>query len=117
MPYSPIILPDFNENEYVNRSNEDEDVPEPVPIPALVVAPNIEVANLAKEAEDTVADAFEERSVEEIGGDDGENADRDPIPKLWCVFLFVNTYLIFDRTRTDFLIFALLCMERFCFVF
>ena len=82
MPYSPIILPDFNENEYVNRSNEDEDVPEPVPIPALVMAPNIEVANLAKEAEDTVADAFEERSVEEIEGDDGENADRDPIPKL-----------------------------------
>ena len=48
-PYSLIILPSFDEEEYTNRPEEDEDVVD------VVVAPITEVDKLVKEAEKTTA--------------------------------------------------------------
>ncbi|GFS41177.1 hypothetical protein Acr_00g0072800 [Actinidia rufa] len=64
-PYSPMILPSFNE-EYMNRPDEDEDVLEPVVAP--VVAPTNEAANLAEETGGMVAKESREKFTEEIGG-------------------------------------------------
>ncbi|PSS07836.1 Cortactin-binding protein like [Actinidia chinensis var. chinensis] len=79
-PYSPMILPGFDEEEYMNRPDEDEDISEP--IHAREMAPTNEDANLAEEARKTIAEVYGERSVEEIGRDDGEDASRDPPPEL-----------------------------------
>ena len=70
-PYSPIVLPDLDEEEYVNRSEEDEDAAK-----ATVVLGK-EVANLVEEAGRTVAEASGERTVEEPGEDTGEDVAQD----------------------------------------
>ncbi|GFS32684.1 hypothetical protein Acr_00g0024020 [Actinidia rufa] len=79
-PYSPMILPGFDEDEYMNRPDEDEDISEP--ILARDMAPTNEAANLAEEARKTIAEVYGERSVEETRRDDGEDASRDPPPEL-----------------------------------
>ena len=58
MPYSPIILPSFDEDEYVNRLEGDEDA-----IVATVLGN--EVANLVEEVGVAIAEASLERTTEE----------------------------------------------------
>ncbi|GFS42556.1 hypothetical protein Acr_00g0080520 [Actinidia rufa] len=71
--YSPLILPDFDEEEFLNKVEENEVAPEPVP--DFSVAPNIEVVDSAEEVGKAVAEAPGDRSTEETGADDGEDAD------------------------------------------
>ena len=61
-PYSPIILPGFDEEEYVNRPKEDEVVDE-------VVDPSNEAAQLADEAGQTTVEGT------------GEDATQDLLPE------------------------------------
>ncbi|GFS40390.1 hypothetical protein Acr_00g0068260 [Actinidia rufa] len=61
MPYSPMILPDFDEEEYVNRPEEEEDVPD------SVVALGDEAAYLAKGADGIATEGFGEKFAEEAG--------------------------------------------------
>ncbi|GFY87439.1 hypothetical protein Acr_05g0010780 [Actinidia rufa] len=75
-PYSPLTLPGFDEEEFLNRLDEDEDTLEPVLDPT--VTPGTEVSNPTKEIGRTVAKTFEERSVEETGIGGMEDADRIP---------------------------------------
>ena len=75
-PYSPIVLPCFDKEEYVNRSEEDEGV-----VDATMVLGN-EVTNLAEESKRTVAETFGEKSAEETREDADEDAARDPPPEL-----------------------------------
>ena len=77
-PNSPMTLPSFDEEEYMNRPNED--VPEP--ISTHIVAPTDEAANQTKEAGKMIAKVSRERSTKEIGRENGEDVSRDPPPKL-----------------------------------
>ena len=72
-PYSPLMFPGFDEEEFMNRLDEDEDALEP--IPGLVVTPGTEAANLAVEIERTVIEASKERVAEETGVGGGDDAD------------------------------------------
>ena len=74
-PYSPLILSDFDEEEFMSRLDEDEDTLEIVL--DLVVTPGIEAANLAEEVRRAVAEASKERSAEETGVGGGEDADHN----------------------------------------
>ncbi|GFS46133.1 hypothetical protein Acr_00g0100310 [Actinidia rufa] len=74
VPYSPMILPGFDEEEFLNRPKEDEVAFEPVP--DLAVASDIEVADPAEEVGGAVAKAPGEWPAEETGVDDGDNADQ-----------------------------------------
>ncbi|GFZ15613.1 hypothetical protein Acr_25g0000220 [Actinidia rufa] len=58
---------------FLNRLEEDEVVPEPVP--DLAVAPDIEATNLVEEVERMIDEVPGERSAEETGADDGGDAD------------------------------------------
>ena len=64
-PYSLMILPDFDEKEYVNRLEDDEDVP------GIVVAPINEVTNLEEEVMRMAVEGSEEMSTEETREDAG----------------------------------------------
>ncbi|GFZ03341.1 hypothetical protein Acr_15g0019490 [Actinidia rufa] len=75
-PYSPMILPNFDEEEYINRQEDDEDVLDPVP--NLVVAQSDKAATLVDEAGGTIVEASGEKSAKETGGGDGEDTSRDP---------------------------------------
>ncbi|GFS36310.1 hypothetical protein Acr_00g0045300 [Actinidia rufa] len=76
MPYSPMILSSFDEEKYVNRPDEAEDVPKP--LLARDVAPTNRAANPTEETGEMIARVSRERSVEETGRDDGEDASQDP---------------------------------------
>ncbi|GFZ18271.1 hypothetical protein Acr_27g0000100 [Actinidia rufa] len=69
---SLMILPDFDEEEYVNRPDEDEDVFEPVLAP--IMALTNEATNLAEEIGGTIVDEFGGKSTKETGGDAGKDA-------------------------------------------
>ena len=71
-PYSLIVLPDFEEEEYVNRPEEDEVVDD-------VVAPSDEAAQLAGEfANDVMAPSDETAKLaDEVGQTDAEGAGED----------------------------------------
>ena len=58
-PYSPIVLPNLDEDEYVNRSEEDEDATN-----ATVVLGNAST-NLVEEAGVAIVEASRERTTEE----------------------------------------------------
>ena len=75
-PYSAIILPDFDEEEYINRSKEDEDAAD------ATMALGNEASNLMEEAGRTVAKAFREKATEEPKEDTGEDAAQDLPPEL-----------------------------------
>ena len=77
-PYLPMILPSFDEEAYMNKPNEHV----PKPIPAQVVAPTDEVANLVEEVREMIAEVSRERFAEETGREDGEDVSRDPPPEL-----------------------------------
>ena len=62
MPYSPIVLPGFDDEEYVNRSKEDKSAND-------VVVPSNEVAQLADEAGQTTIEGT------------GEDAALDLLPE------------------------------------
>ncbi|GFS36273.1 hypothetical protein Acr_00g0045040 [Actinidia rufa] len=68
------------DEENLNRLNEDEDVPKPVLVHDAT--PTNEVANPMEETGETIAEVFGERSVEEIGRDDGEDASQYLPPEL-----------------------------------
>ena len=64
-PYSPLILPGFD--EFMNRPDENEDAL--VLVPGPVMTPGAETANLVE--------ASEESFAEETGVGGGEDADRN----------------------------------------
>ena len=59
-PYSPVILPDFDEEEYMKRSKKDKDVAD------AVVPPVNEIAQLTEEAGRT--------NAEEAGEDETQDS-------------------------------------------
>ncbi|GFZ00995.1 hypothetical protein Acr_14g0006300 [Actinidia rufa] len=75
-PYLLMILPSFDEEEYMNKPEDDEDVPDL--IPDLVMAPSNEAATLTEEVGGMIDEAFGEKFVEKTEGDDGEDVVRDP---------------------------------------
>ena len=73
VPYLPMILSGFDEEEYVTRPEEDEGAID------AIVAPSNKVANLAIEARRTVAEASGEKSTGEKSAEDArEDAARVP---------------------------------------
>ena len=76
VPYSPIIMPGFDEEEYVNRLEENEDAAD-----AIVVSSN-EAANLVEEVGITVVEASVEKTAKEPGEDTREDVNQDPPPEL-----------------------------------
>ena len=62
-PYLLMILPSFDKEEYVNKTEDDEDVP------GLVRAPSNEVTNLEEEAGRMAAEVSEEMSAAETRED------------------------------------------------
>ena len=78
MPYLPMILLGFDEEEYVNKM--DKDIFEPIPTP--VMALTYEAIDLVEEAGKMIAKVFRERSTGETGREDGEDISRDPPSEL-----------------------------------
>ena len=76
-PYSPLILPSFDEEEFMNRLDEDEDEDALEPVPDPIVTPGAEAANLAEEVGRTVVEVSEKRSAEETGVGGGEDEDQN----------------------------------------
>ncbi|GFY88871.1 hypothetical protein Acr_06g0008110 [Actinidia rufa] len=74
-PYSPLILPGFNEEEFLNKPEEDEVIPEPVL--DLIVALNLQATNPAEEVRRAVVEESGERFVEETRANDGGDADQN----------------------------------------
>ncbi|GFZ10859.1 hypothetical protein Acr_22g0002570 [Actinidia rufa] len=62
-PYSPLILPNFQELEYVNRPNKDENADD------AVVALGNDAANLIEEAQRIAVEGFGEENTEEARED------------------------------------------------
>ena len=71
-PYSPLVLPNFDDEEYVNHPEEDDDALD------VHVAPGNEAVNPTGEVGRTIAEGSGEKTTKEDGGD----ATRDPLPKL-----------------------------------
>ncbi|GFS42013.1 hypothetical protein Acr_00g0077680 [Actinidia rufa] len=74
-PYFLLILPNFNKEEFLNRPEEDEVIPEP--ILDIAVAPVIVTSNSAEEVGRTIIEAPGEWFSEETGADDGGDADQN----------------------------------------
>ncbi|GFS34532.1 class I glutamine amidotransferase-like superfamily protein [Actinidia rufa] len=70
------ILPGFDKEEYVNRLDEDENVPGP--ILARDIALTDEATNPAEEAGEKITEVSGERFVKETVRDDGEDSSWDP---------------------------------------
>ena len=70
--YSPMILPSFDEEEYMNRMKEDQDVAN------AVVPPVNEADKPVKEAGKTTTEEIRKTTAEGTG----EDAARDPLPEL-----------------------------------